>query len=134
MLDVSHVNMAAVLVAAIAGISLGFLWYSQKVFGLVWANNIETNEEPTGSPWLYLINFVAILLMAYVLAQFIFFTDAKTALSGAAAGFWAWLGFSFSTSIVDYIFARRSLIVYAITYGYHLAALILMGIILALWR
>lgn len=131
MLDVSHINLIAVILATIAGVGVGFIWFSQKIFGEKWASSIPSVEaEIQPSPWIYLINFLATLLMAYTLAQFIYFLEATTALKGLMVGFWAWLGFTFTTSITDYIYAHRPLITYAITYGYQLFSLCLMGAIL----
>lgn len=135
MLDVSHVNLIAILVATVIGIAIGFFWYSSRVFGQAWARfNEFTAEDINPNPWLYLINFVATLIMAYVLAQFVFFFDANNATEGALVGFWTWFGFTFTTSLIDYIFTGRSMKAYAITYGYQLVSMVVMGGILAVWR
>jgi hypothetical protein len=130
------VNYLAVLIAALINIFLGMLWYSPAMFAKAWLASIgKTPEEISGSSAgvYYVINTVASLILAYVLAMFIRFAGANTAVLGAQTGIWVWLGFVVTTLLPGYMFEKRSFKTYFIFIGYQLISFILMGIVLAIW-
>lgn len=134
MFDLSHVNLWAVLVAALADMAIGYIWYSKAVFGSTWANLSGITLESNPNPAIYLVNLVLYLIMAYALAQVIFYFGIITAFAGAGLGLFLWVGFVLPTSAVENLFARRSWNLYAINYGYPLVAMAVMAMIIALWR
>ena len=81
----------------------------------------------------YLLQAVASLLMAYVLLLFVNYTGATTALEGAQAGFWAWLGFIAPTQLAMVLWEGKSWSLYFLNVAYYLVSLVVMGIILAVW-
>lgn len=130
------VNYLAVLIAALINIFLGMLWYSPAMFAKAWVASIgKTPEEISSSAAgvYYVINTVASLILAYVLALFIRYTGANTAILGAETGIWVWLGFVVTTLLPGYMFEKRSFKTYFIFIGYQLISFILMGIVLAIW-
>ena len=71
------VNYLAVLIAALINIFLGMLWYSPAMFAKAWMASIgKTPEEISGNTAgvYYVINTVASLILAYVLAMFVRFS------------------------------------------------------------
>lgn len=44
MIDFSSINIVAVLVASVASMAIGFIWYSSKVFGTAWMNYVGMTE------------------------------------------------------------------------------------------
>src|SRR3989344_7706455 len=107
------INYLAVLVAAIAAMVLGYLWYG-PLFGKEWAKLMGwTPEEmakkmsdPAGKNKMmmgYGAQFVGALVMAFVLSHSLVFASAYLNVSGAMgglqAGVWSWLGFVAPTTI-----------------------------------
>lgn len=135
------INYVAVLVAAVANMALGFLWYSPFILGKPWMklmgyhmHDKEQMEKMQKEAMpAYVASMIASLVMAYVLVNFIHFAVAKTALEGATIGFWAWLGFVGTTSLTGALFNKKKISLWAIDTGYFLAALLIMGAILAAW-
>ncbi|MBI2641813.1 DUF1761 domain-containing protein, partial [Candidatus Roizmanbacteria bacterium] len=89
------VNYVSIVVASVVAMVVGFLWYSPMLFEKQWMkesgvkeNNMKKEEAKKG----YLIMFVASLVMAYVLAQLVYVTNATDYVSGATVGFMSWLG------------------------------------------
>lgn len=82
----------------------------------------------------YVIQFVASLVMAYVLAHIVDFAKGTTVMAGLQAGFWTWLGFIATTFLGAVLWENRSWKLYAINSGHYLVNLMLMGVILALWQ
>lgn len=136
-----NINYVAVLVAAIANMALGFLWYSPFMLGKPWMklmgyhmHDKEQMEKMKKEAMpAYAGSMIASLVMAYVLVNFIHFAVAKTALEGATIGFWAWFGFVGTTSLTGALFNKKSISLWAIDSGYFLVALLIMGAILAAW-
>ncbi|RPI15910.1 MAG: DUF1761 domain-containing protein [Ignavibacteriae bacterium] len=131
------INLLAVLLAAIINMVLGMLWYSPFMFGKLWMTSIgKTDEElKNNSPGpLYMINTIASLVMAYVLAHFVNYLQATNVVQGAQVGFWIWIGFIVTALIPVYLFEMRPKRLYFIYIGYQLVSLVIMGIILAIWK
>jgi Protein of unknown function (DUF1761) len=133
------VNYLAVIVAAIVHFFLGGIWYSllfaNKFIQLMSWTTAQMNEIANQSHAKeYIAAFASSLILVYILAHFIQFTKATTALAGALTAFWLWLGFIVTTQIATVIFEGRNAGLYLLNIGYQLVACAIAGIILALWR
>ena len=131
------VNYVAVLVAAIATMALGFVWYG-PLFGKPWMKlSGMTKEKMEASkdqmPKIYGLGFLFQLLMAYVIAQFVAALGATTAMEGAMVGFWGWLGFTATTMVTQVLWGDQPVKLYEINVGYQLVAMAVMGAIFAVW-
>ena len=134
------INLTAVLVAAVSSMVVGFLWYSQLLFGKQWMElvgmskgHMEDAKASMGKT--YGLSFLGSLVMAYVLAHIISYTNATTWQSGIQGGFWMWLGFVATTGANEYIYAvkPKPWTLYFINQGNILVTLMVMGAILARW-
>lgn len=129
-----HINLLAVLVAAVVNMIIGALWYSPLLFSKLWMREVGKKMEDIGqSGPAYALTMVGALVAAYVLAHFVAYAQAVTLMDGVKTGFWAWLGFVVPTHGATHLFEGKSLNLYLITIGYHLVALMVMGGILAVW-
>lgn len=130
------VNYLALVVAGIASMVIGFLWYGNMLFGKAWMRYSGVSEGDMkkankNMPILYGTMYVASLVMAYVLAVFISYAGAKDLVSGAMVGFWAGLGFIATTKLTEVLFDRKPMNLYYINVGYHVVTLVVMGAIIA---
>lgn len=133
-------NYGAVVVCAIINMALGFLWYG-PLFGKPWAkmmgydmndkHKMKEMQKKAGPA--YIAMFVTSLVTAYILTHFIAYAGAKTAIDGAATGFWAWLGFVVPSSLANNMFGGKKINLWFIDAGYYLASLLIFGAILASW-
>jgi len=131
-----EINYLAVLVAAVVTFVIGGIWYSPALFGPRWMKAVGKSEQDlkrTNMGVAYAGAFVTAVMMAYVLALFIGFAQAKTILSGAGIGLWAWVGFVAAPKLSNYLFSGWPRDLYLINNGYHLVSLLVMGAILAVW-
>ena len=136
------INYLAVLVAAVASMALGFVWYG-PLFGQYWIrlmgwSEAEVAEGRTKSmAKSYALMFVGSLVMAYVLSHALIFAAAYLNASGVSAGFmagfWTWLGFVAPVTLGFVLFEGKSWKLWLLNNGYNLLSLIVMGVILALW-
>ena len=132
------INYLAVLVAAIASMAIGALWYSPLFFGKPWMRlmgwgteiPLERKAQATKS---YSIMFVGSLVMAFVLAHFAFIWGAHDITSAIQLGFWAWLGFVAPVMLGMVLWEGKPWMLYLLITGYYLVTLIVMALIVGLW-
>ena len=130
------VNFWAVLLAAVANMLIGSVWYSKAMFANKWMALIGKTEDELRSgstSTAYIGMTVSALVMAYVMAHFVNYAGAATVTDGAVVGFWVWLGFIVTAKASDVLFEGRPTGLFAINAGYFLVALPIMGAILAAW-
>lgn len=129
------INYLAVLVAAIAGMVVGAVWYSPAVFGNAWMKAIGKKTDQLGDPTnSYLIATVLALVLAYVMAHFVDYVNASTVGAAVQLAFWLWLGFVITTQGVNAVFEGKSRDLFLVSAGHHLAEFIVVAAILALWQ
>ncbi len=135
------VNLWSVLVAAVATMVLGFLWYSPLLFARPWMvamgydpdNKAKIQEMQKSAGKSYAISFVASLVTAFVLGKVIDITSVNTVLYGMKVGFAMWLGFVTTVQLTAKLFGNQSTRLYLINTGYQLVCYLAMGAILAVW-
>ncbi len=135
------INPWAVLVAAVATMVIGFLWYSPILFARPWMrlmgydpdDKAKLAEMQKGAGKLYGITFVATLVSAVVLAKIIDLTSVITLLYGMKVGFAMWLGFVATVQLTGTLFSKQPTKLFLINTGYQLVCYLTMGAILAKW-
>lgn len=143
-----EINYLAVLVAAIAANIIGGLWYSPVLFGNTWMKlmgwdpsnkvQMESMKKTTGKS--YAINFVASIVMAYVLAHVVtmgiaYLNGSTGNISAALQGaFWSWLGFVVPVALSAVLWENKPWKLFLLNVGYYLVSLAIMGTILSTWR
>ncbi|MBX4188550.1 DUF1761 domain-containing protein [Candidatus Saccharibacteria bacterium] len=129
-----EINWLAVLVAALINMVVGALWYSSAGFVKPWMK-LTGHKMGGGSAGPgYAISAVGALLQAFILVHFVRYAGAITAVRGAEAGFWLWLGFVGVVMATNIVFEGRPWKLWAINAGYFLVVLIINGALLAAWR
>lgn len=138
------INYLAVIVAAVATMVIGFLWYG-PLFGKQWSRLMGWGEmtpekmkemQKKAVPG-YAIQFIGALFMAYVLAHVLVFSNAYFNVSGVAvgieAGFWSWLGFIAPVTVGSILWEGKPFTLWLINAGYFLVNLLMIGAILGAW-
>ena len=133
------INYVAVLVAAVASFVIGALWYSPMLFGKMWMklSNVTDKEmkkaKEKGMSKNFAFQFLGTLVMSYILAHFVYYTQASTVLEGMLTGFWIWLGFIATVMLGIVLWEGKPWKLYFIKAAHELVALAVMGAILAVW-
>ena len=136
------INYLAVIVAAIASMALGFLWYG-PIFGKQWIKEMGWSQEAMkaaqakGMTKQYVLMALGSLIMAFVLAHNVVFGSSYLQMwgvfAGLQAGFWNWLGFIVPVLLGAVLWEGKSWRLWFINISYYLAALLIMGAILSAW-
>lgn len=129
------INYLAVLVAAVASMIIGAVWYG-PLFGKMWMQLVNKKKEDLtkGVAKMYILTFIGALVTAYVLGHISDYAGATNWMIGVQSGFWVWLGFVATAFLSDFLFNTRPWKLYGITVGYHLVSLLAMGAILGAWQ
>ena len=133
------VNLVAVLVAAIASMVIGFIWYG-PLFGKTWMKLMgydpKNMDMKKGMVKMYAIAFISSFIMAYVLFHSYIFANAFYGIdkftAGLMTGFWSWLGFVAPVQYGSVLFQGKSNKLFLINTGYQLVSLLVMGAIIAI--
>ncbi|MFI2566134.1 DUF1761 domain-containing protein [Paenarthrobacter sp. NPDC089714] len=122
------INWLGVLLAALATFVVGGLWYS-LLFAKPWqkAAGVSDEQLKSGTARVFLGSFVLAVVMAVFLAAFIGRAGAGF---GTLAGLAAGVGWVATALGVNYLFERRSPVLFAINGSYNVVTFTAMGAIL----
>lgn len=126
-------NWLAIVIAAIANMIIGFLWYGTWAFGKSWMTlSGRTMGEgfPAGPGPLYAMTAAAAIVQAITMSWFVSHTGANSGAAGAIIGLYVGLGFVATAMFAEVLFAGRHPRLYAITAGYSVVAAIVQGMII----
>lgn len=141
------INWAAVIVAMIANMLIGAVWYSPFLFAKPWIAEVEKTigketfqrrhqamRSKLTSLRTYGLALIGAFLVSYVMGLIVDYRPADTFEEGVLVGVITWVGFVVSTHLVTVLFEGRSAIVYAINNAHQLVAFAITGGILAVWQ
>jgi hypothetical protein len=133
-------NLIPVVIAGVINMLIGALWYSPFFLGKLWMRSMGKTDEEMKKGFsgvsmglVYVVNTIASLVFAYVLAHIIKFASITTFSDGAKVGFWVWLGFVATTVIPGYMYEGRPKMLYFIFIAYQLISIVVMGGVIAMW-
>ena len=111
------VNWLAVIVAAIASMAIGFLWYSPVLFAKTWMRlmgvKCDTPEEKAAMQkeagpmyaQTFVMTFVSATFLALVITRM--FVPSEDLLRGLKISFGVWLGFVATVQYTGALFTKR---------------------------
>jgi hypothetical protein len=134
-----EVNYLAILIAAIASMVAGFIYYHPSVLGKPWMkaggyteSSLKADQKKMGK--YYGLSFILALMTAYVLshvmAMSMSYFGYPALQTGLTSAFWMWLGFVMPVQATGEIFGKKNWTFFALNTGYQLVALLVMGIVL----
>jgi len=123
------------IVAVLVKVVVGAVWYSPMLFLKEWQRLAGVSDEAMkgGMAKGMMTWIIGALLMTFVLAHAVFYAGARSVGTGAAVGFFNWLGFVFVVHLDDWAAAKRPTKLLFINAGANLVALLIMGAVLAAW-
>ena len=127
------INYVAVIIAALAGLGLGAVWY--MVLGGAWMRALgKTKDElrPGNSAKVlpFVIALVALFVMALMLAGLMGHLGDVTVRGGVISGLFVWVGFVITTMGVNHAFSGAKPMLTLIDGGHWLAVLVVMGAVI----
>lgn len=139
-MDLSLLNIWAILVATISAFLVGSLWYG-PLFGKAWmaAAGMSEEEVEQGSMGkIFGLAFIFELIMAFNLAMFLTGSpeaaEQMTAGTGAFYGFLTGFGWIFFALAVNSLYEHKSWKYMLINGGYWTVSFTIMGLIIGAWH
>lgn len=129
-----EINLVGVLLAAVAAMIIGAVWYSKAMFGTEWMKLTKVNEEqakkeaPQSMAVMAVLAFVAAYVLAHVtfLSNY-FYVEESYVMSGVSTGFWMWLGFILYATASNGMFEQRRKKLILLNLGNSLVTFMVMG-------
>jgi hypothetical protein len=134
-----HINVWAVLVASLAFWALGAVWYSPVLFSKRWQKEVGFNEEDvkkTNVAMVFGTSFLLMLLMVWAL-NFVINSHKPEDVNltrGLIYGLFTGFFFSMLTMGINYLYQRRSIMLWLIDGFYVVLGLGIAGMILGAWK
>lgn len=132
----NDLNWIAVLVATIVYFAIGGFWYSNAGFGKVWIR-ASGNTPPEGAPGAkYMIGPVVTSLVASIATAMLARATGSTTLGhGIVLGIVVAVGFAGTITALGALFDQKPepRTWFVINYGYHLVALVIVGVLVSVW-
>jgi hypothetical protein len=128
----SDINLAAVLIAGIAHMATGLIWFMPRFFGKQWVE--LTRQELKPAPKWIAAGIIGHQVIALVLAVVITLANATTIVEGVVVGVLIWIGFVVTLETGELIWEKIPFKLFMIRIGNHLVGLSIAGAILAMWR
>ena len=131
------VNWIAVVVAMVASMALGFVWYmalAKQWMGALGKTREQIMGSANGQATPFIIAALMQLVMAYSLALFIpRIMGATTITNGLIVAFHVWLGFVITSMIINHRYQGSKWSLTLIDGGYLLGVLLVQGLVIGLF-
>lgn len=137
MFHLHAMNHLAVLVSAIILWVLGAIWYSPALFAKPWMQLIGAQREPGKRDGMLLAmtaSFIGDLVLSFVLAHIIIWSNTTGFAYGCVIGVLCWIGFIAAPNLPQGLYEKRPFKLFAINGGYWFVGLFIVGGLLASWR
>lgn len=139
-MDMSLLNIWAILAATLSTFAIGAVWYSPLLFANTWMEAAGVSKEQTESgnmAKIFGLAFIFELIMAFNLAMFLTGSPEAaaqiSASTGAFYGFLTGFGWVFFALAVNSLFEQRSWKYILINGGYWTVSFTIMGLIIGAW-
>jgi len=130
-------NYLAILVATVAGWSVGALWYSGVLFGKRWQKELGFSDEYLKQANMALTfggSLIMMFIMNYGVAAIINSLPEPNLESGLKTGLYAGIMIAGAGMAVNYLYQQKSLMLWLIDGIYQIILLTVGGAIIGAWR
>jgi hypothetical protein len=137
MFQLHSLNHVAILVSAVILWILGAIWFSPALFAKPWMQLLGIKREPGKRDGMLLAmtaSLIGDLVLSFVLAHIVLWSHATGFVNGSVLGVLVWLAFFGAPNLPQGLYERRPFKLFAITSGYWLVGLFIVGGLLASWR
>jgi hypothetical protein len=131
-----EINIVAVLLAAVASMVVGSIWYAKPVFGTMWSGLVKLSDSKMrkGAPLAMAGAALMSIVTAYVLAHVTYISSAffqvsfmESALNTA---FWLWVGVSLTSMVMHGLFEQRRKKLIILTAFHELVSFVTMALVI----
>jgi hypothetical protein len=129
------INWLAVIIVAVIYCLIIFFWYYPSIFGNIWLKlvgkeGVDKSKIIIETIIMVFTSFISVLILEILMDL----TEMNDVGSALFLSFLLWIAFIAMVAINQNIFNDRGVKLFFIEYGSYLVALLVSGIILALWQ
>lgn len=131
-----EMNYLAILVAALAYMLIGAIWYSPILFGKAWMKGIGKTKEQVAadfSPLNYAWALITAFVASYAIARILFWTGGGGWRDGLVLGLLVGVCIAGASLWVNDTFEARPRTLTIINLLFHIVGLSVAGVIIGLW-
>jgi hypothetical protein len=129
-----HVELLAVLAAAVAAMAVGLAWYSPALFLAPWLRGIEKTRDRVGRPGAALaLTFATAVLGALGVAVLYDWLGRGGVARGIGAGAFLWLVAALPVTVTGAALAKRPWLLVPVDAGFYLAGYLVSGAVVGLF-
>lgn len=133
-----EVNWLAIVIAGVANIMLGMIWYNKHVFGTAWMNAARLNAGEMNASIGRMVGgalggAVTAMIMAYVLTYFGMAWGVFDIIGAVELSLWTWLGFVMPVLLGSVLWEQKSCKLFFINAGFWFVAMCVMSSILVVF-
>lgn len=132
-----EVDLLAVLLAAVAAMAVGFLWYSQMLFGKKWMRLVNLDPQKAKEAWTapMVVSFICALVTAFLIGVLVTyigaFNDYSEIMASVVTGLVVW-AFVALSMLMNYLYSRKSMNLWFIEVTHHLVSFVVMALVYVL--
>jgi hypothetical protein len=132
MLEFFTNNWQGIVLATIAAMAIGTLWYSKFMFGTQWQQlaKLKDSDIKKGMAKGVLVMLLMSFVSAFVLQRFLVISNPEDILSAIKVAIWLWLGFVVTCAVTKGVWEKRSVNLALINLSNQLITLCVMAAIL----
>lgn len=132
MLEFFTNNWQGIVLATIAAMAIGTLWYSKLMFGTQWQKlaKLKDSDMKKGMAQGMLVMLAMAFVSAFVLQRFLVISNPEDILSAIKVAIWLWLGFVMTYTVSNMVFEKRPAKLAVINLSNQLITLCVMAAIL----
>ncbi len=135
-----NINYVTVVIAAILGMVVGYIWYSPWAFGKLWMKSKGWTEESMreaskgkSMASSYALMTLSTLVTAFILAA-LFNSLVVTSIVGMiVVALCVWIGFIVPTKLGDLLFGGDTRTFFLISIGHGLVVAVVMSLVIGIW-
>jgi uncharacterized protein DUF1761 len=128
------VNYLAVVVAAIAAIVIGFIWFSPQALGNRWTTYGVPAPPARPGASAIAVGAISALVNAWVIALLSLNLGGTTIGDGVVLGILVWLGFIATVTAAEFGFLQRRWSAWVVNNIHHLIVQVVLAAIVTVWR
>ena len=132
----TNLNYLAIIASSVIYFALGALWFG-PLFGKLWLKLVGlslTEEDKKNALFMFAKTFILDFVITFSVAVIIYLLKPTTISSALQVSTLIGLGFVAAPFLGNYMYAKRSMKLFAIEAGYHFVCIIIVSIILTIWH
>ncbi len=137
MLEVSDLNILAIIVGWLVSVGLGSFWYSPAGFGKLWSklSGVDMMKMPKDLAGKAIVSVaVSSLVQAIAMAVIIKSLHTETVADGLVIGLVLWAGFTAATTVGNNLYSRLSWKFWWLNSSFFLATMLVNALLFTVWK